>query len=173
MFTNHPHRHRVSLTSCLTSFVTDSLLCSFQTQNWCSVCVRAKGKDLDHRSDPLKERSVPEYSFDFAFPGDEFGHKTAVLVGKERMSRRVLAAAIPVNSEGRYLLDKVLDYLAEAGDMEGRIIIKSDQEPAVKRLVMDLFEARAEGKSVVEESPAGSSSGRADQGDLAGAGGGD
>ena len=127
-------------------------------RNWCSVCVRAKGKDLDHRSDPLKERSVPEYSFDFAFPGDEFGHKTAVLVGKERMSGLVLAAAIPVKgSEGRYMLDKVLDYLAEAGDMEGRIIIKSDQEPAVKRLVKDLVEARAEGKSVVEESPVGSS----------------
>ena len=53
--------------------------------------MRAKEKDLDHRSDPLKERSVLEYSFDFAFPGDEFGHKTAVLVGKERMSRFVLA----------------------------------------------------------------------------------
>ena len=60
-------------------------------------------------------------------------------------------------SEGRYMLDKVLDYLAEAGDMEGRIIIKSDQEPAVKRLVKDLVEAIAEGKSVVEESLVGSS----------------
>ena len=41
--------------------------------------------------------------------------------------------------------------------MEGRIVIKSDQEPAVKRLVKDLVEARAEGKSVVEESRGGSS----------------
>ena len=41
-------------------------------------------------------------------------------------------------SEGRYMLDTVLDYLAEAGDMEGRIIIKSDQELAVKLLVKDL-----------------------------------
>ena len=41
--------------------------------------------------------------------------------------------------------------MAEAGD------IKSDQEPAVKRLVKDLVRARAEGKSVVEESPVGSS----------------
>ena len=74
------------------------------------------------------------------------------------MSGLVLAAAIPAKgSEGRYMLDKVLDYLAEAGDMEGRIIIKSDQEPAVKRLVKDLVEARAEGKSVVEERPVGSS----------------
>ena len=39
--------------------------------------------------------------------------------------------------------------------MEGRIT--SDQEPAVKRLVKDLVEARTEGKSVVEESPVGSS----------------
>ena len=68
----------------------------FPYRNWCSVCVRAKGKDLDHRFDPLKERRVPECSFDFAFPGDEFGHKTAVLVGKERMSGLILAAAILV-----------------------------------------------------------------------------
>ena len=68
------------------------LLC----RNWCSVCVRAKRKDLDHRSDPLKERSVPEHSFDFAFPGDEFRHKTAVLVGKGRTSGLVLAAAFLV-----------------------------------------------------------------------------
>ena len=41
--------------------------------------------------------------------------------------------------------------------MEGRIIIKSDQEPGVKRLVKDVAEARVEGKSVVEERPASSS----------------
>ena len=38
------------------------------------------------------------------------------------MSGLVLAAAIPVKGfEGRYMLDKVLDHLAEAGDMEGRM----------------------------------------------------
>ena len=41
--------------------------------------------------------------------------------------------------------------------MEGRIIIKSDQGPAVKRLVKDLVEPRVEGKYVFEESPVGSS----------------
>ena len=41
----------------------------------------AKGEDLDHKADPVKERSVLEYSFDFAFPSGEFGHKTAVLRG--------------------------------------------------------------------------------------------
>ena len=41
--------------------------------------------------------------------------------------------------------------------MEGRIIVKSDQEPAVKRLVEDLVQAMAEGTSVVEERPVSSS----------------
>ena len=48
--------------------------------------------------DLLKDRRVPEYSFEFAFPGDEFGHKTAVLVGKERMSGLVSAVAIPLKA---------------------------------------------------------------------------
>ena len=89
-------------------------------RHWCSVCVRAKGKELDHRSDLFKERSVPECSFDFAFPGDEFGHKTAVLVGKEKMSGLVLEAAILVKgSEGWYMLDKVLDYFARRETWKG------------------------------------------------------
>ena len=127
-------------------------------RDWCPICAKAKGKDLDHRADPLKERNLPEYSFDFAFPGDELGHKTAVLVGKERLSGLTLAAAIPVKgSEGRFMLEKALGFMAEAGDMEGRIVVKSDQEPAVKRLVKDLAEERTEGRTVIEESPVGSS----------------
>ena len=37
-------------------------------RNWCSVCVRAKGKDADHRRDVGKERGLSEYSFDYVFP---------------------------------------------------------------------------------------------------------
>ena len=36
-------------------------------------------------------------------------------------------------SEGRYMWDKVMKYMAEAKDMEGRIIIESNQEPSVRR----------------------------------------
>ena len=135
---------------------------------------------MDHRSDPLKERSVLEYSFDFAFPGDEFGHKTAVLVGGEDEWTCLGGGGDSCEGLSRAVhVGQGFGLLAEAGDMEGRIIIKSDQEPAVKRLVKDLVEARAEGKSVVEESLCWqqwkqrsggknrAGSGRADQGDLA------
>ena len=67
------------------------------------------------------------------------------------MSGLVLAVAILVKgSEGRYML-------VEVGDMEGRIIVHSGQEPAVKRFNEGPARARAEGKSVVEESLVGSS----------------
>ena len=50
-------------------------------RNWCPVCVKAKGKDLDHRGAVDKERKLSEYCFDYCFPGDEFGYKLTVLVG--------------------------------------------------------------------------------------------
>ena len=55
-------------------------------RNWCDVCIKARGKEVDHQRDKREERKLPEYSFDYCFPGDEFGFKWAVLVGKERMS---------------------------------------------------------------------------------------
>ena len=42
-------------------------------RNWCPECVKAKGKDLDHRGAVDKERRLSEYCFDYCFPGDEFG----------------------------------------------------------------------------------------------------
>ena len=42
-------------------------------RNWCGVCVRACGKDLDHRADSDKERGLSEFSFDYCFPGMSLG----------------------------------------------------------------------------------------------------
>ena len=41
-------------------------------RNWCGICIKAKGKEMEHRKDAGKERGVSEYSYDYAFPGDEF-----------------------------------------------------------------------------------------------------
>ena len=66
------------------------------------------------------------------------------------MSGLVSAAAILLEgSEEWYVLDKVLDDEPEAGDMEGRIIIKSVQEPAVKRLVKGTGDFAGVGRSWV------------------------
>ena len=42
-------------------------------RNWCPCCVKAKGKELDHRKDAGAERGLSEYAFDYCFPGGEFG----------------------------------------------------------------------------------------------------
>ena len=52
-------------------------------RNWCEVCVRARGREWDHTRVKEKERRLPEYSFDYCFPGDMMGYKWTVLVGKE------------------------------------------------------------------------------------------
>ena len=39
---------------------------------------------MDHRADAGKERGLSEYSFDYCFPGDEFGYKLTALIGRER-----------------------------------------------------------------------------------------
>ena len=64
-------------------------------RNWCPVCIRAKGKDMDHQSDKGKERKLPEYGFDYCFPGDELGFKWTVLVGREKSVKSAMATALP------------------------------------------------------------------------------
>ena len=61
-------------------------------RNWCPVCVRAKGRDMDHNLSD-RDRKVSEYCFDYCFPGDEFGYKLTVLVGKERLTKNWMATS--------------------------------------------------------------------------------
>ena len=81
-------------------------------RNWCGICVRARGKDMDHRADAREERGLSEYSFDYCFPGDEFGCRLTTLVGRERKTGCVMATAVPTKgSSGRFSIDKVLEFV--------------------------------------------------------------
>ena len=53
-------------------------------RNWCYHCVRGRGRDLDHRKAVEEDIGLSEYSFDYCFPGDEFGFKLTILAGRER-----------------------------------------------------------------------------------------
>ena len=127
-------------------------------RNWCSVCVRAKGKGAAHRRDVGKERGLSEYSFDYCVPGDELGCKLTVLVGRERVTGTYSATAVPTKgSTGQFAIDKRLATIEEVGDTQQQIILKSDQEPSVVAIAGDVVAEREEGRTVVEESPVGSS----------------
>ena len=121
-------------------------------RNWCDICVRCRGKDLDHRKAVEEERGVSEYAFDYCFPGDEFGFKLVVLVGREKITGMYFATAVPTKgSSGRFAVDKALDYVAELGDKNSRIIIKTDQELAIKTWFRDMVEAREDDRTIPEE----------------------
>ena len=51
-------------------------------RNWCEICVKARGRERDHTKDKGGDRKVPEYHFDYCFPGDEMGFKWTILVGR-------------------------------------------------------------------------------------------
>ena len=127
-------------------------------RNWCPICVKAKGKDMDHRKAVEKVRGLSEYCFDYCFPGDEFGFKWTVLVGKERISGLLFATTVPTKgSSGKFSVDKSLDFLEEAGDMNNSIILKNDQGPATQYFIKDSVDSRPEAKVILEESPVKSS----------------
>ena len=112
-----------------------------------------------HSKGKREERQLSEYSWDYCFPGDEFGYKWTVLVGKERRSQAWMAATVPSKGgTGKFGVDKCLDFIEENGDREGNIIVKNDQEVSMQYLINDLLVERAAGKTVLEESPVKSSS---------------
>ena len=86
-------------------------------RNWCPVCIRARGKDMDHQKDSGKERKLPEYSWDDCFPGDELGFKWTVLVGRERGNKSWMATAIP--NKGSSGVDKCMEFFEEMATNRG------------------------------------------------------
>ena len=76
-------------------------------RDWCPICIKAQGRDMGHMKDDGKERLLPEYSWDYCFPGDELGFKWSVLVGKEQGSRSLMATAVPNKGGGsKFVVDK-------------------------------------------------------------------
>ena len=101
---------------------------------------------------------MSEYHFDNCFPGDEFGYKLTILVGRERVVGMCMATVVPTKeTNGMFGSEKAMKFIRQCGDEATDVIIKTDQEPAIKFLVEELVKARAEGRTHVEESPVGSS----------------
>ena len=83
-------------------------------RDWCPVCVKSQGKELDHSRDKGQGRCLPEYSWDYCFPGDELGYKWTILVGKERSTKSWMATAVPMKGGGsKFTADKCLDFIDE------------------------------------------------------------
>ena len=113
-------------------------------RSWCRHCVRGRGTEAPHRSTQKPDGDLPEFSFDFAFPGNEEAGKTlTVLVVKMRTTRMMMSTVIPTKSTNTFIIKRIMAFLRECGCELGKIIVKSDQEPAVLALLEELTKERA------------------------------
>ena len=126
-------------------------------RNWCLVCVKGRGCEANHQRQPRDEQGVPEYHMDYCFPGNEEGRRLTILVITEKTTRMRKGIVVPAKgSSGTYAAREVLSFIKECGDQNNTIVIRTDQEPAIRCLVEDVRVARTGAKTLVEESPVGS-----------------
>ena len=129
-------------------------------RNWCRHCVKGRGKEEACRKVD-REYGIAEVHLDFMFMGEEGSLETlAVLVAKERSSGMVLATVAPRKSEGVWLATRIMAWMRECGCEVEPVIFRSDNEPALVKVVEEVGRLRAAkgGKGmVVENSPVGSS----------------
>ena len=84
-------------------------------RNWCPHCIRARDKDLDHRSTVEEGRRKRELSFD-CFPEDEKGARKWVFVRRERITGVTMATVVLVKgTSGQCAAMKVLESVKECG----------------------------------------------------------
>ena len=103
------------------------------------------------------EPNIPDYHMDYTFPGDEAGQKLTVLVVIEKNSKMKKAIVVPTKgSTGKFAAQKVLDLIRECGDKDSTVVLRTDQEPAIRFLVDDVCMARTGAKTMVEVTPVGS-----------------
>ena len=131
-------------------------------RNWCRHCVRGKGKEESCKKQPERDEGLEEVHLDFMFMGEEKdnGGTLTFLVAKERKTRMLLATVTPRKSTGDWLAKRLLAWLREIGCEMSRIIIKTDNEPAIVTVVDNLARHRAAKGAqpmIVENSPVYSS----------------
>jgi len=135
-------------------------------RNWCTHCVKGRANERYHPRAERDPDGLPEIHVDYCFPcgstskegaPDVMGGLT-VLAMRERDSRMSLFTVVPrKGATGEYAARRAAGFCKELGFIASPIIIRSDQEPAIKSLVEDIARWRAPAQTVIEMSPVGSS----------------
>ena len=113
----------------------------------------------------IDECRVPVVSLDYTFPRDKKENRVSdqgmpILVMKSSADKWTSAFVVPQKGSNEYAINAVAREIQNTG--YNRLIIKSDQEPAIKELVNAVKRERAENIELEsfteEESPVGESS---------------
>ena len=123
-------------------------------RSWCDHCVRGKASDDAHRARPETEQGAPRWCMDYFFlaRADDPQRAQPVLCCLDALSGAVFAAMVHKGGDN-YALAVTNEALKFTG--RSNIIILSDQENAVKRLINLVREERAH-DTVLLKTPKGS-----------------
>ena len=134
----------------------------FPYRSWCPSCVRGAGVNDPHkRHQPRPEIATISLDYSFLSSADE---KTEgcmpVLNLKDTWSKRCCSEIVPRKGAHSYAVEVVQRFITSLGYT--RVILKSDQEPAIMAL-KEMVRNTTNGCTITfEQSPVGSSSSNAD-----------
>ena len=131
------------------------LLGHVQYRSWCRHCAAARGVGQQHRllsEDPMNA-TVPEIVQDYYFMGEESETAPHIVV-KDRKSSAYFSTSLD-SKTSQYAVAFVAGAIQELGYK--RILMKSDNEPSIKRLKERVSECLPGVECVPKEAPVGDS----------------
>ena len=133
-------------------------------RNWCTHCVRGKGKSADHKQQMQDERIIPEFHMDYLFMGTAAvkaskDDKAATILGVKMKDRKAhMATVVPKKGASmEFVAKRVNKFIDEMGFKESTVMFKTDQEPSIVDLVNAIKKLRAGLETHSENSPVASS----------------
>ena len=126
---------------------------------WCPWCVGGRGKDDAHHGKEGDDEDKKEAHFDYAFPRNESGGDwVPMLVGRSRNRKFLVAHVVPMKGASHeWVVKQTVKDLRRMG-FHSKVLLKTDQEPALVDLMKEVAEER-NADTVLEESPVGDSKG--------------
>jgi hypothetical protein len=114
-------------------------------RSWCPDCVAGRAKDWGHPQREKKEREVPTVHLDYCFPRDhEGGDSVATIVGKDDLSKMSISHVVPrKGADHEWVVKQLVRDLQRMGH-HGRLVLHSDQEPALVDLLSEVAKMRGE-----------------------------
>ena len=128
-------------------------------RDWCEECVAGSANGWGHfRKDLAQPMSVPEVAADYCFPCDgRDGDYAVVLVLRDRETKMINAHVVPLmGAEQEWVTEQCVRDLRLLGH-HGDLILKCDQEPAIKDVMNSVATLRGVRRTRLEHSPVGDS----------------
>ena len=128
----------------------------YPPRSWCPHCVEGRGLAAKHsRSDEERVGAVGELHFDYCFLRGESAEPPATtLVGVDRYTQAVLAHIVPKKGTEFTWVAAQLERDVRKLGYNGRLVVKSDQEPAILDLMRKLARRRQSAPTVIEKAKA-------------------